>query len=37
MTKKEIIIRCIETYFLVLGFICALLAPMFIQQHIINT
>ena len=27
--SNEIIIRCIGIYFLVLGFICALLAPMF--------
>ena len=29
MEKNEIIIRCIGIYFLVLGFICVLLAPMF--------
>ena len=29
MTKNEKIIRCIGTYFLVLGFICALQIPMF--------
>lgn len=31
MTKNEIIIRCIGTYFLVLGFICALQIPMFFE------
>lgn len=31
MTKNEIIIRCIGTYFLVLGFFCALQVPMFFE------
>ena len=35
--SNEKSIRCIGTYFLVLGFICALLAPMFYSKKKIGT
>ena len=36
MDKNEIIIRCIGTYFLVLGFICACLPPMYFSIRIVG-